>query len=72
MCSAGLRSGLKLGQGKLEDWLWEGLNDPYAGCSMAITAENCAEKYGISREAGGRVRATQPAAGAQGVDLRRS
>jgi len=47
----GLRSGLKLGQGKLEDWLWEGLNDPYAGCSMAITAENCAEKYGISREA---------------------
>ena len=46
----GLRSGLKLGQGKLEDWLWEGLNDPYAGCSMAITAENCAEKYGITRE----------------------
>ena len=47
----GLRGGLKLGQGKLEDWLWEGLNDPYAGCSMAITAENCAVKYGITREA---------------------
>src|SRR5687768_314737 len=47
----GLRSGFKLGQGKLEDWLWEGLTDPYAGCSMAITAENCAEKYGITREA---------------------
>ncbi|MCC7034497.1 MAG: acetyl-CoA C-acetyltransferase [Acidobacteria bacterium] len=46
----GLRSGLKLGQGKLEDWLWEGLNDPYAGCSMAITAENCAAKYGVTRE----------------------
>jgi acetyl-CoA acetyltransferase family protein len=46
----GLRSGLRLGQGKLEDWLWEGLNDPYAGCSMAITAENCAAKYGITRE----------------------
>jgi acetyl-CoA acetyltransferase family protein len=46
----GLRSGLKLGQGKLEDWLWEGLNDPYAGCSMAITAENCAAKYGITRQ----------------------
>ncbi len=46
----GARSGLKLGQGKLEDWLWEGLNDPYAGCSMAITAENCAEKYGITRQ----------------------
>ncbi len=47
----GLRTGLKLGQGKLEDWLWEGLTDPYAGCSMAITAENCAEKYGITRQA---------------------
>ena len=46
----GLRGGLKLGQGKMEDWLWEGLNDPYAGCSMAITAENCAAKYGITRE----------------------
>jgi acetyl-CoA acetyltransferase family protein len=46
----GLRGGLKLGQGKLEDWLWEGLTDPYAGCSMAITAENCAVKYGITRE----------------------
>jgi len=46
----GLRTGLKLGQGKMEDWLWEGLTDPFAGCSMAITAENCAEKYGITRE----------------------
>src|SRR6478609_8873504 len=46
----GLRTGMKLGQGKMEDWLWEGLNDPYAGCTMAITAENCAAKYGITRE----------------------
>ena len=46
----GARTGFKLGQGKLEDWLWEGLTDPYAGCSMAITAENCAAKYGITRE----------------------
>jgi acetyl-CoA acyltransferase 2 len=46
----GARVGFKLGQGKMEDWLWEGLNDPYAGCSMAITAENCAEKYGITRQ----------------------
>ncbi len=58
----GLRSGLRLGQGKLEDWLWEGLNDPYAGCSMAITAENCAAKYGITREAGRPLCAAQPAA----------
>ncbi|HEY2906481.1 MAG TPA: acetyl-CoA C-acetyltransferase [Vicinamibacterales bacterium] len=46
----GLRSGLKLGQGKLEDSLWEALLDPYCGCTMAITAENCAAKYGITRE----------------------
>jgi acetyl-CoA acetyltransferase family protein len=45
----GLRSGLKLGQGKLEDSLWEALLDPYCGCTMAITAENCAARYGISR-----------------------
>jgi acetyl-CoA acetyltransferase family protein len=45
----GLRGGLKLGQGKLEDALWEALVDTHCGCSMAITAENCACKYGISR-----------------------
>ena len=46
----GLRSGLKLGQGKLEDSLWEALHDSYCGCTMAMTAENCAAKYGISRQ----------------------
>jgi acetyl-CoA acetyltransferase family protein len=47
----GLRGGLKLGQGKLEDALWEALVDTHCGCSMAITAENCAVKYGINRHA---------------------
>jgi len=46
----GLRTGLKLGQGKLEDSLWEALLDPYCGCTMAMTAENCAAKYGITRQ----------------------
>lgn len=46
----GLRSGLKLGQGQLEDFLWEGLVDTHCGCSMAVTAENCAAQYGITRE----------------------
>ena len=46
----GLRTGLKLGQGQLEDFLWEGLVDTHCGCSMAVTAENCAAQYGISRE----------------------
>lgn len=33
-----------------EDLLWEALSDPIAGCSMAVTAENLAERYGITRE----------------------
>src|SRR5438093_6483778 len=44
----GLRTGLKLGQGKLEDSLWEALLDSHCGCSMGMTAENCAAKYHIS------------------------
>ena len=47
----GLRSGLRLGQGALEDTLWEALLDTHCGCTMAQTAENCAAKYGIAREA---------------------
>jgi acetyl-CoA acyltransferase 2 len=46
----GLRSGLRLGQGKLEDYLYEALLDPYCGLFMAQTAEKCAGKYGISRD----------------------
>jgi acetyl-CoA acetyltransferase family protein len=46
----GLRNGLRLGQGQLEDTLWSALLDTHCGCTMAGTAENCAAKYGISRE----------------------
>ncbi|WP_413379913.1 acetyl-CoA C-acetyltransferase [Alkalihalobacillus sp. 1P02AB] len=46
----GARWGLPLGQAKMEDYLWEALNDSYSGCSMAVTAENLAKKYEISRE----------------------
>jgi acetyl-CoA acetyltransferase family protein len=45
----GLRTGLRLGQGKLEDYLYEALLDPYCGLFMAQTAEKCATNYGISR-----------------------
>ncbi len=34
-----------------EDLLWEALTDPFAGCSMAMTAENLTDRYEISREA---------------------
>ena len=46
----GARQGLRLGSGKLEDYLWEALYDPYGGCTMAGTANNLAIKYGISRK----------------------
>ncbi|MCA1559054.1 MAG: acetyl-CoA C-acyltransferase [Acidobacteria bacterium] len=46
----GLRGGLRLGQGKLEDTLWSALLDTHCGCTMAGTAENCAANYAISRE----------------------
>ena len=46
----GLRSGLRLGQGQLEDTLWSALLDTHCGCTMAVTAENCAAKYDMTRE----------------------
>jgi acetyl-CoA acetyltransferase family protein len=62
----GLRSGLRLGQGKLEDYLYEALLDPYCGLFMAQTAEKCAAKYNISREEQDRyaLRSQQAAAAA--------
>src|SRR6187401_2151499 len=46
----GLRNGLRLGQGQLEDTLWSALLDTHCGCTLAGTAENCAAKYAVSRE----------------------
>jgi acetyl-CoA acyltransferase 2 len=45
----GARWGIALGQSKMGDYLWEALYDPVAGYSMAETAENLADKYGLSR-----------------------
>ncbi|HEX6071084.1 MAG TPA: acetyl-CoA C-acetyltransferase [Longimicrobiaceae bacterium] len=36
--------------GFYQDLLWEALTDPVAGCSMAMTAENLAERYELRRE----------------------
>src|SRR5689334_24809050 len=46
----GARWGFRLGEGKLEDSLMVSLMDSYCGCYMAVTAENLARKYEISRE----------------------
>jgi acetyl-CoA acyltransferase 2 len=45
----GARWGIPLGDSKMGDYLWESLYDPYAGFSMAETAENLADKYGLTR-----------------------
>ena len=46
----GARWGLRLGPAApLEDLLWESLDDPQCGFSMAQTAENLADKYSIPR-----------------------
>ena len=47
----GLRDGARFGKApKMQDLLWECLTDTNTGLPMAITAENLAEKYDISRE----------------------
>lgn len=43
--------GFRMGAAPLEDYMTSALTDAYAGIPMAITAENLAEKYSISREA---------------------
>src|SRR5260221_4539348 len=46
----GLRNGLKVGSGALEDSLMAGLTDTYCGLTMALTAEKLAEQHGITRK----------------------
>jgi acetyl-CoA C-acetyltransferase len=45
------RWGARMWDGKVTDQLTEGLTDPLLGIHMGITAENLAERYGLSREA---------------------
>ncbi|MBD3287852.1 acetyl-CoA C-acyltransferase [candidate division KSB1 bacterium] len=44
------RFGYRLRNGDIVDTLWEGLTDPIVDEIMGHTAENVAEKYGITRE----------------------
>lgn len=47
----GAREGYAFGKAPaLADTLWEALTDSYCNTPMAVTAENLAQKYGISRE----------------------
>lgn len=52
LMSARVRNGIKMGNFEVEDhMLKDGLTDAFSGDHMGITAENIAEKYGITREA---------------------
>jgi acetyl-CoA acetyltransferase family protein len=46
----GARSGLPMRHHVLEDYLWTILEDPYIGYGMAMTAENLAEQYRLTRK----------------------
>jgi len=46
-----IRFGTRLGvDPKLEDMMWTSLTDQLSGTPMGVTAENLAEKYGLTRE----------------------
>jgi acetyl-CoA acetyltransferase family protein len=45
----GARWGIGLGQGKLEDSLWDTLTDTLPGLPMGVTAENLGAEYGVTR-----------------------
>lgn len=47
----GARWGQRMGDGKLIDAMIGALSDPFDDCHMGITAENVAEKWGITRQA---------------------
>lgn len=45
-----MRWGKRMRSGEFIDGLWEVLHDPFNGLIMGMTAENIAERYGVSRE----------------------
>ena len=47
--ATGVRYGNRLGDGKLQDMMLAALHCPMEGCHMGVTAENIAEKWGVSR-----------------------
>jgi acetyl-CoA C-acetyltransferase len=44
------RWGMKIRHQELSDGIWDGLFDHHTGLIMGMTAENVAEKYGVSRQ----------------------
>ncbi|AIY41719.1 3-ketoacyl-CoA thiolase [Collimonas arenae] len=48
--SSDMRFGARMGDSRLIDMMLGALHDPFHGIHMGVTAENVAQKYGISRE----------------------
>ena len=46
----GAREGFRMRAAEMKDSLIESLMDPYCGCTMSMTSDNLARKYGITRE----------------------
>jgi acetyl-CoA C-acetyltransferase len=46
----GMRRGQRMGDGVVIDAMVGALTDPFDGCHMAVTAENVADEYHVSRE----------------------
>jgi acetyl-CoA C-acetyltransferase len=46
----GMRWGQRMGDGQAVDAMVAALNDPFESCHMGATAENVAEKWGVTRE----------------------
>ncbi len=64
----GAREGFRFGQQiSLEDTLMGGLLDPYCGFFMAQTSDNCAKRYGITRQAQDEFALRSHAEGARAV-----
>jgi len=63
----GARTGLKLGGGALEDFLFVGLTDTYCGLPMALTAEKTGGAEGHYAQRRGRLCVAQPAGGGSRV-----
>ena len=71
----GLRSGLRLGQGQLEDTLWSALLDTHCGCTMAGDGGELRGEVRRLARGAGPLRDPQPAArrhGVEGGPLRRT
>ncbi len=46
----GARQGFRMRAAEMKDSLIESLMDPYCGCTMSMTSDNLARKYGFTRE----------------------